>query len=97
MYMVQAAPTAWDWKFATAEEQWVLVTLRDGSQYAGFLGADSFVSSDVDAQDIYIEKVYNLDDENAWVDCGSKSVLTGADQVKSIEFWPEQPGGTVDG
>lgn len=97
VYMVQAAPTAWDWKFAGAEEQWVLVTLKDGSQYAGFLGADSFVSSDLNEQDIYIEKVYNLGERNVWIDCGSKGVLIGADQVKSIEFWPEQPGEATDG
>lgn len=88
----QAATTAWDWKFRNTEDGHVLVTLKDGSQYAGLLGDRSFVSSDPDERDIYLEKVYDVNAENVWIDCGPRSVLIVANEIKSIEFLPEQRG-----
>ena len=43
---VHVIPTAWDWKFGSMTEQWVLVTLKDGTRFAGFCGSESFMSSD---------------------------------------------------
>ncbi len=43
---VHVMPTAWDWKFTGMTEQWVLVTLKDGTRFAGFCGKESFMSSD---------------------------------------------------
>ena len=82
-------PTAWDWKFSAAEEQWVLVTLKDGTRFGGFLGSKSFVSSDPGERDVYIEKVFSLEEEDHnWKDVGPKSVLITAGEIKTIEFWP---------
>ncbi len=41
LYTVHAIPTAWDWKFSGMEEQWILVTLKDGTRLAGFYGSQS--------------------------------------------------------
>ncbi len=35
---VHVMPTAWDWKFGGMRVQWVLVTLKDGTRFAGFCG-----------------------------------------------------------
>jgi len=89
---VHVMPTAWDWKFSTGPEQWVLVRLKDDTKFAGYCGIGSFMSSEPGERDLYIEKVYDLDDENRWQDCGAKSVLIAAGEVKTIEFFPIQQG-----
>lgn len=61
---VHVMPTAWDWKFGGMKEQWILVTLKDGTRFAGFCGKDSFMSSDPAERDIYIQWIYDIDDCN---------------------------------
>ena len=85
---VHVIPTAWDWKFGNMTEQWVLVTLKDGTRFAGFCGSESFMSSDPTERDIYIQQVYDVDDDDNWSSSGEKSLLITADEVQTIEFWP---------
>ena len=85
---VHSVPTAWDWKFGRGESQWVFVTLKDGTRFGGFHSSESFVSSDPNERDIYIQWLYDIDDENKWHSRGDKSVLITSGQVKTIEFWP---------
>ena len=96
MHPVHVMPTAWDWKFSSAGEHWVLVTLKDDTKFAGFCGVGSFMSSDPNERDIYIEKVFDLDADNKWKDCGPKSALIAAGEIRTIEFWPVQRGEPVD-
>ncbi len=84
---VHPVSTAWDWKFSTMKEQWVLVTLKDGTEYAGYCDSQSFFSSESEERDIYIEHVYNLNDDNTWELIPGKSVLITGGEVKTIEFW----------
>ena len=69
------------------KEQWVLVTLKDGTEYAGYCDSQSFFSSESEERDIYIEHVYNLNDDNTWELIPGKSVLITGGEVKTIEFW----------
>ena len=85
---VHVIPTAWDWKFGNMTEQWVLVTLKDGTRFAGLCGSDSFMSSDPTERDIYIQQVYDVDDDDNWSSPGEKALLITADEVQTIEFWP---------
>ena len=85
---VHVIPTAWDWKFGGMTEQWVLVTLKDGTRFAGFCGSESFMSSDPTERDIYIQQVYDVDDDDNWSSSGEKSLLITADEVQTVEFWP---------
>ena len=64
---IHVIPTAWDWKFGNMTEQWVLVTLKDGTRFAGFCGDESFMSSDPSERDIYIQWTYDIDDEKQLV------------------------------
>lgn len=89
--VIHAIPTAWDWKFSGASPQWVLVTLKDGTRFAGFLGARSFASSDPMERDIYIEKIYDLSDDDKWVDRGDRGVIV-ASEIQTVSFWPEKEG-----
>ena len=88
---VHVMPTAWDWKFSGMGEQWVLVTLKDGTRFAGFCGADSFMSSDPAERDIYIQWIYDIDDDNKWTSRGNNGVLITAGEIRTIEFWPYTP------
>lgn len=81
-------PTAWDWKFGNMNSQWVLVVLKDGTHFGGLCGPDSFVSSDPTERDIYIQWVYDIDDEKNWHPRGETGVLICAGEVRTIEFWP---------
>lgn len=84
---VHPTPSAWDWTFEDLGEQFILVTLRDGTYIGGLVGADSFVSSDPTERDIYIQQIYNIDDPDNWkrMDHG---ILIAAGEISTIEFWP---------
>lgn len=86
--LVHAIPTAWEWKFGTMPPQWVLVTLKDGTRFAGYCGPQSFISSDPAERDMYIEQIYDLDSEDNWINVGTKEVLITSGEIQTIEFWP---------
>lgn len=88
---IHVMPTAWDWKFGGMANQWVLVTLKDGTRFGGFCGSESFMSSDPAERDIYIQWIYDIDDDNNWSSPGEKGVLIAAGEIKTIEFWPFNP------
>ena len=88
---VHVIPAAWDWKFGRMANEWVLVTLKDGTRFAGFCGEDSFISSDPHERDIYIQWVYDIDPENNWSSRGDSGVLIASGEVRTIEFWPYTP------
>ena len=78
-------------------EQWVLVTLKDDTKYAGYCDPESsFFSSEPTERDMYIEYVYNLDDDNKWEPIPGKSVLITRGEVKTIEFWQRKEEATSD-
>ena len=86
--VVHAVPTAWDWKFSNPSPQWVLVTCKDGTKVAGFFGCNSFVSTDQNERDMYIERVYDLDEEDRWKDAGDRGILILGSEISSVNFWP---------
>ena len=87
LYPVHAIPTAWDWKFNGMAEQWVLVTLKDGTRFAGFYGAQSFTSSSPDERDIYLQWVYDINDDGTLSPPDDeKGVLIAAGEIRTIEF-----------
>lgn len=84
---VHAVPTAWDWKFGRMEEQWILAVLKNGTKFAGFFGAESFVSSVPTERDIYIERVYEVNEQDEW-NPRENGILIAPGEVSTIEFWP---------
>ena len=89
LYPVHAIPTAWDWKFSSTPEQWVLVTLKDDTRFAGFYGAQSFTSSSPDERDMYIQWVYDIAEDGTWsVPDSENGLLIAAGEIKTIEFLP---------
>lgn len=84
-------PSAWDYSFSRIEEPvWVLITLKDSSQIAGWFGKNSLASSESSERDIYLELVYKLEDD-AWQPVPrSAGILINAGEIRYIEFWQDQ-------
>ncbi len=86
--IIDPIPTGWDWIFSRVARVYVLITLTDGTEIAGLLGEGSFVSSDPEKKDIFIEKVYTVpNDGTPWVEVpGSLGMLVDGGQIAYIEF-----------
>jgi hypothetical protein len=87
-----AIPRSWDYAFSRAVGQWVLITLKDGSQCAGFWSSCSFASSDPKERDILIELVYEIPETGPWR-ATDKSILIAAGEARTIEFCPDTERG----
>lgn len=83
-------PSAWDWKMSKIEPCYIMITLDDGTKWAGKYGVKSNASTDRNERDIYIEQVYDLDDDDKWT-ARKSGVWINRQFIKSIEFWqPEK-------
>ncbi len=85
--IINPVKSAWDWKFSQTPESWVIVKLKDGTEWGGVLGPQSFISSSPEERDIFIQTVYKIE-QVGWIERNS-SVLITHDQIQSIEFWPK--------
>ena len=85
--VVHPMPTAWDYKLGDEAEQYVLVKLKDGTEFAGIFGGRSFASSDPNERDLYIEKVFDLSKTNQWKPRKGNGVWLKGEEIQSIEFW----------
>ena len=92
---VHAIPTAWDGRFREMNEpHWMLITLQDGSEVAGLFGTRSWASSDPNERDLYIEKLFEIDNNGNWLKANSyKGMLIRPEEVRFIEIWPTTEGG----
>jgi hypothetical protein len=87
--IVDPISSAWDWKFARAEPSFVIVKLKNGTCVYGFAGGGSFMSSDPNERDIYIEQVYILGPKGDLEQTASQGIWIGAGEISTIEFIPE--------
>lgn len=80
-------PTSWDYFFSKQKSNWIVVTLVNGKSVMGFYSFESFASSDPEERDIFIEEVYDVNDEYKWIkNEKSKGILISKDQISTIEF-----------
>ncbi len=85
---ISPIPTGWDWIFSRTLPCYVLVTLIDGTEIAGFFGASSMASSDPERKDLFLERLYTVpDDGAAWVPATrSLGIHIDGSQIAFIEF-----------
>ena len=88
LFPLHPSPTAWDWKFSRQDEQWVLVTLKNGDTISGFYGKESFSASNPDERDLYIHWIYDTDETGTSSSPQEKGVYISAGEISTIEFWP---------
>ncbi|MBF8271468.1 MAG: hypothetical protein HW380_573 [Magnetococcales bacterium] len=82
-------PTSWDYIFGKREAYWIIVHLTDGRRVGGRYDSQSFSTSYPDEPQIYLEEVWKLDDEGAFVEKVKSSrgiVILGKD-ILSVEFF----------
>jgi hypothetical protein len=95
---VHALPTAWDYKFSNVNDPvFVLITLKNDGKVAGFLNENSFISSEQTERDIYLDKVYDLDDNFNWIENGGQGLLIASGEISTIQFWANENQGEVHG
>jgi len=92
-------PSAWDFKFKRIENEWVIVTLKDEKIIAGFLGNNSFISSNARERDLYIDEVYEIRKKGKWRRRrGTDGIWLSSEEIKSIEFLHyDRKGGEENG
>lgn len=85
---ISPIPTGWDWIFSTTDPCFVLVTLTDGTEIAGYFGKKSMASSDPDHKDLFLQHVYTVPaDGSPWVPVqGSLGMHIDGAQIAYIEF-----------
>ena len=85
---INPIPTGWDWIFGRTEPCYVLITLTDGTEIAGYFGPRSMASSDSGRKDIFIEKVYDVPaDGSAWKELeGTLGMHVDGAQISYIAF-----------
>ena len=81
-------PTAWEYVFSRRSSPcFIIVGLKDGTQYYGYFGTNSFASSDIGNQDLFIEGTYKLDEEQRWVlSEGTEGVWINGSEIMTIEI-----------
>lgn len=80
-------PTAWDYYFSRQIATYVIVTLIDGTRLYGYWGDNSYCSSSKEGRDIYIEKLYQYDEDGEWIENKeSQGVVVNQGQIRFIEF-----------
>lgn len=95
---VHEVANTWDWKFGRSQVQWVLVSLVDGTRFAGIFDEKSFASSELSERDLYIRYVHKIDENDNWEPPRTEhSVLIRGHSIQTVEFFPYQPLGESDG
>jgi hypothetical protein len=92
--LVHPTARSWDWVFHRVHPCFVLVTLKDGSQCAGYWGVNaagtqSFASSDPKERDLYISQMFEMPDEGPWRPI-EKSIFIAAGEIRTVEFIREE-------
>jgi hypothetical protein len=82
---VHIIPTAWEWRFAKCEGEWVVVTLKNGNAYGAECAAQSFISTEPGERDLYLECTYDIDEQGNWTPRGFGMLIAGG-EVSTIEF-----------
>jgi len=87
---VHPIPTAWDWYFKKPHHRWIIITLKDGTTFGGRFGSDSFASSDPTERDVFVERIWNIDENGQWKDTGEKGLLIAHGEIRTLEFFPTE-------
>lgn len=87
-YLYHPIDRAWDYVFSGMPKSWVKVYLKNGSIVGGLYGKRSFASSSPEPQEIFLEKIWKLNEDGGFVEEVERSsgMLIKADVISHIEF-----------
>lgn len=93
LHLPHVMESAWDWRFSRFPPSLMTITLRDGSRVSGWCGPASFIGSDPNNRDLYVEQVYDVDEEGNWtLRTPGKGVYIAGGEVRLVEFIPVNTG-----
>jgi hypothetical protein len=87
---VHSNPTTWDWFFSNrAGNYYVRFHRKEGKDFGGYFGENSFAASSPNAQQIYVEELWRVDEEGKFIERveGSKGALINSEDCEFIEFF----------
>lgn len=82
-------PAAWDFAFSNLETgNFLLVRLRDGTEYAGRMGQRSFASSNGGERDLYLEEIWTVREDGPWEKVEpTRGVLLCGGDIQAVEIF----------
>lgn len=84
-------PTAkpWDYVFAQRKPYWVIVTLKDGKQFAGKYDAASFASSAPAPEQLYLEEAWVLNTDGGFERQRNETagIIIMSSEIITVEFF----------
>ncbi|HEV2780200.1 MAG TPA: DUF6338 family protein [Actinophytocola sp.] len=83
------APTAWDWFGKVRSSGYVRVLTKENKWIGGWAGAHSYISSYPESRDLYIDCVYEFDNEGNFTEPtfnGRASMWIRCDDVQLVEY-----------
>jgi hypothetical protein len=82
-------PTSWDYFFSQRETCFMLFHLKDSKKIGGYYGENSYSCSFPSNGDIYIEKVFKINDDGTFgeIITDSKGLIITKDQYNFIELF----------
>ena len=86
--------TAWDWKTTDLDEQWIIVTLKNGKRFKVWCNDNSFWSTNPNERDLYLDGKFYIDEngKGEWKKLKEKrGILFSAEQISHIEFFGSPP------
>jgi hypothetical protein len=88
MPIVHPTRRAYDFAFGdNRSESFVIVTYADGTLVYGYFGPNSLAASDGERSDLYLERLYDVQDDGTWVATSPpKSALLMLREFRSVEF-----------
>ncbi|MFA1822989.1 DUF6338 family protein [Virgibacillus oceani] len=85
---IHIIPTSWDYQFNKNKPSYLIVYLEDGGIVFGYWGSDSFASSIRNDKDLYLEKIFDVNEDNEWIEItNNKGIWIQATSIKYIEFY----------
>lgn len=79
----------WDWVFRKRESFWVIVHFADGRRIGGRYDTQSFASSFPSPEQIYLEEVWRLDENGAFIEPieRSRGMIVLSKDIIAVEFF----------
>lgn len=88
---IDTEPSAWDFKFKKIENEWVIITLKDKTTIGGYIGVNSFISSNCKERDLYIDEQYEISKNGEWKKVNrTDGIWIKNDEIKYVEFLKDE-------
>lgn len=88
-YILRPVNMPWDDVFSKREAYWVIIHMKDGRKIGGKYGTLSGASAFPNQRQIYLETLWKIDDNNAFIKKieRSKGAIFFEDEISIIEFF----------